>query len=174
MQHLYFVQESPKEKSEDMSEEENISNIFPLICEKPENFDEITLDRLYYLNDSFPQKSSTKNESELHEDSPNQLILINDYEAVFNQIKSNSNNNQENNNIMNCYNYNSSINENYENDEYNQPSFIKNIVKNNCFSPIKDETEEIIIKLESIKDKLKKAQQKSIRRKKENNDIILK
>ena len=153
MQHLNFVQESPKEKFDDMTEEEVISKIFPLNYEKVEIFDEISLEKLYYLNDTFPQKLSTKTESIRSEESTNQLLLINDYEAAFNQLESNSNS-QENNIIIQCY----------ENEEYSNPSFIKNIVsENKFFCPIKDENNEINIKIESERDKLKKVESKNKR-----------
>ena len=111
MQYEYFIPETPKEKME-TNEEEILRKIFPLKYEKIEKLDDISIDRLYCINDSESQKNSMKIISTENEESSNTILLIDDYEAVFNQLQSNQEdvNEKENKNI-NCYNYNFMINE---------------------------------------------------------------
>ena len=183
MQDECFIPESPKEKME-TNEEEIFRKIFPLKYEKIENLDDINIDKLYCLNDSESQKNSIKIISTENEESSNTILLIDDYEAVFNQLQSNQEdaNDKEKNNI-NCYSYNFTVNE-YEKEEYFIPYFIKNVVsENKCFCPMKNDNDEVVIKFQepNKKEKKYKTKQKKISKqngknldkikKKENNPI---
>ena len=182
MQYECFIPESPKEKIE-KNEEEILKEIFPLKYEKIEQSDDINIDRLYCLNYSESQNSSQKIISTNSENSSNTIVLIDDYEAVFNQLQSIEEdvNDKEKNNI-NCYNYDSTVNVNFEKEDFFTPSFTKNIVcENNYFYPIKNENDEIIIKLEELNKKGKNNKSKIIpkeinlgKNKKKRNKSILK
>ena len=157
MQNECFILESPKE-NEESNEEEILRTIFPLKYEKIEKYDDINMDRLYYLNDLESQKNSKLITSNEKEESSNVILLIDDYEAVFNQLQSNQEitNDQEKNNI-NCYNYDFTVNENYEKEDYNIPYFIKNVIsENNCFYPMNNGNDEVIVKFEEPNKKEKK------------------
>ena len=172
MQYEYFIPESPKEKME-TNEEEILRKIFPLKYEKIEKLDDISIDKLYCINDSESQKNSMKIISTENEESSNTILLIDDYEAVFNQLQSNQEdvNEKENKNI-NCYNYNFMINESSEKEDYSIPYFIKNVVsENKCFCPMKNDDDELIIKFEepSKKGKKYKNKQKKISKQNEKN-----
>ena len=164
MQYEYFIPESPKEKMV-TDEEEILRNIFPLKYEKIENLDDINIDRVYCLNDSESQKNTIKIISNENEESSNTILLIDDYEAVFNQLQSiqeNINNKDKNN--INCYSYNFTVNE-FEKEEYFIPYFIKNVIsENKCFCPMKNDNDEVIVKFEepNKKGKKYKAKQKKI------------
>ena len=153
MQYEYLIPESPKENLE-INEEEILKTIFPLKYEKVEKYDDINIDRLYCLNDSESQKNSKKIKSNESIESSNAILLIDDYEAVFNQLQSNQDYQEKNN--LNCYNHNFTV-ENYEREDYNIPYFIKNVVsENNCFYPMKNENEEVVVKFEEPNKKEKK------------------
>ena len=151
MQNEFFIPQSPKESLEDMTEEEMIKNIFPSKMENVENFDEINMDKLYYINSDLPL-NEVKNLSNEKDESLNEILLIDDYEAVFNKL--NSNPKKQEVKQINCYNYDSNLNENYEKDDFCIPYFVKNVVsENNCFCPMKNENEEIIVKVEEFNKK---------------------
>ena len=150
-----YIQESPKEQQECMSEEQMLSKIFPLKYETMENLDAINLDKLYYLNAPSTNKSSTFIKSIENEESNNSILLMDDYENVFNKLQSNRNEQQTNN--INCYDYNYCTNDNYEKEDYIIPSFIKDYDgKNNYFHAIKEEDEEVFVKVEEPLKKSKK------------------
>ena len=128
-----FMLESPKEKYE-ISEEELFQIIFPSKIEKIENFDEINMQKLYYLNNQSSQKGKIKNNSTKKEEALNEILLIDDYEAVFNKLESNE---DEQGNDANVNDESSFGNEIYEKEDYNKPSFVKNVVsENKCFFPM--------------------------------------
>ncbi len=140
-----FMLESPKEKYE-ISEEELFQNIFPSKIEKIENFDEINMQKLYYLNNQSSQKAKIKNNSTKKEEALNEILLIDDYEAVFNKLESNE---DEQGNDANVNDESSFGNEIYEKEDYNKPSFVKNVVsENKCFFPMMNDNIELIIKVE--------------------------
>ena len=135
-----FLTESPKEKS-DIEDEAMFKFVFPARVETLENLEDIDSDRLYFLNDSIPQKTSTQNESIHKEETPNELLLLDDYEAAFNKLGQNNN--------FNTYNYINYVQTNIDSDINGAPCFVKNILKeNNCFSPVENEKKEVIIKIE--------------------------
>ena len=172
MQNKCFIPESPKESSYDLTEEEMFKSIFPLTLEKIENLDEINTDKLYFLNEPpMSQKISPQIKSVEKEEPLNAILLIDDYEVVFNKLKS-SQNDQEKENI-NCYNYNYNIDE-YEREDYVIPYFIKNIVmENNYFCPVKNEEGELVVKVEETKKKGKKYKNKAEKKPKKNLSNIL-
>jgi hypothetical protein len=55
----FFIPESPKENL-DMQEEELFTRIFPSKIENTENFDEINMQKLYFLNIQNKQKPKKK------------------------------------------------------------------------------------------------------------------
>ena len=156
MQFEYLIPESPKENLES-NEEEILKTIFPLKYEKVEKYDDINIDRLYCLNDSESQKNSKKIKSNESIESPNAILLIDDYEAVFNQLQSNKGNiDDQEKNKLNCYNYNFTV-ENDEKEDYTIPYFIKNVIsENNYFYPMKNENDEVVVKFEEPNKKEKK------------------
>ena len=157
MSQEFYEPESPREKLDIFTEEEILKNIFPLQFQKIEDNDDINLDKLYYVNDTLTRKKSTQNDLENNKEEKGIDSLIDDYEAAFNKLGSNQNG--KDSNILNCYNYNNNINVSYEKEDYNIPFFIKNIVsENNFFSPINNENNELVVKVEEInkKDKFKK------------------
>ena len=172
MQNKCFIPESPKESSYDLTEEEMFKSIFPLTLEKIENLDEINTDKLYFLNEPpMSQKISPQIKSVEKEEPLNAILLIDDYEVVFNKLKS-SQNDQEKENI-NCYNYNYNIDE-YEREDYVIPYFIKNIVmENNYFCPVKNEEGELVVKVEETKKKGKKYKNKAEKKSKKNLSSIV-
>ena len=140
-----FMLESPKEKYE-ISEEELFQIIFHSKIEKIENFDEINMQKLYYLNNQSSQKAKIKNNSTKKEEALNEILLIDDYEAVFNKLESNE---DEQGNDANVNDESSFGNEIYEKEDYNKPSFVKNVVsENKCFFPMMNDNIELIIKVE--------------------------
>ena len=157
-QKFYFL-ESPKQKQEDFIEEEILKNIFPLQSQKIDDNDDINLDKLYYINGSLNQIRPAQNELENNKNDLDADLLIDDYEAAFNKLESNQN--DKISNILNCYNYNNNAIVSYEKEDYNIPFFIKNVVsENNYFSPINNENNELIVKIEEInqKDKSKNSE----------------
>lgn len=141
----FFMLESPKEKYE-ISEEELFQNIFPSKIEKIENFDEINMQKLYFLNNQSSQKAKIKNNSTRNEEALNEILLVDDYEAVFNKLESNE---DEQGNDGNGNDESSFRNETYEKEDYNKPSFVKNVVsENKCFLPMINDNIELIIKVE--------------------------
>ena len=150
-QKFYFL-ESPKQKQEDFIEEEILKNIFPLQSQKIDDNDDINLDKLYYINGSLNQIRPAQNELENNKNDLDADLLIDDYEAAFNKLESNQN--DKISNILNCYNYNNNAIVSYEKEDYNIPFFIKNVVsENNYFSPINNENNELIVKIEEINQK---------------------
>ena len=55
----FFIPESPKENL-DMQEEELFTRIFPSKIENTENFDEINMQKLYFINIQNKQKPKKK------------------------------------------------------------------------------------------------------------------
>ena len=152
----FFIPESPKENHEkDISEEELFHNIFSFKQQKQEHFDELNMNKLYFLNNPNIQKAKIKNENQDDKEALNEILLIDDYEAVFNILESNENKQE---NIDSFY-----ISENLDREDYNMPYFVKNVVsENKCFYPMKNENNELIIKIEDpiknckIKEKMTK------------------
>ena len=143
----FFIPESPKENI-DMQEEELFTRIFPSKIENTENFDEINMQKLYFLNIQNKQKPKKKDDSQKNEEALNEILLIDDYEAVFNKLESNENEQGNEDSFFH--------NENYEKEDYNMPSFVKNVVRENkCFYPMKIENDELIINVEEINKKNK-------------------
>ena len=169
MQHECFILESPKGNTEVISEEEMLQVICPLKFENCENYDDINLDKVYYLNNSLPKNAQIDNETKQNKEALNAVLLTDDYEAVFNKLESNNEikDNQENK-IITCYNYSSESIQNYESNDYDIPFFVKNVVcENNCFYPIQNDNLEVIVKVEQ-KEKKGKSQkpEKMLRAKK--------
>ena len=164
----FFIPESPKENT-DMQEEELFKNIFPSKIEKMENFDEINMQKLYFLNIHNQQKPKIKNDSQKNEEALNEILLIDDFEAVFNKLEANENEQGNEDSFFH--------NENYEKEDYNMPSFVKNVVRENkCFYPMKIENDELIINVEETnkknknKNKYKNENLKPIIKKKKNHE----
>lgn len=159
MQQEYYFVESPEEKSQ-LEDNAMLKFIFPQKIENFDNIEDIDIERLYFVKDSIPQKSSTQNESVHKEESLNELVLLDDYEAAFNKLGNNDN-----------FNYFNFINTNYDSDNNGTPCFIKNIVmENNCFCPIENEKQELIIKIDETSKKEKISNQKSSKIKKHRSD----
>ena len=159
MNQTFYFLESPKQKQEDFIEEEILKNIFPLQSQKIDDNDDINLDKLYYINGSLNRIGPAQNELENNKNDLDADLLIDDYEAAFNKLESNQN--DKNSNILNCYYYNNNTIVSYEKEDYNIPFFIKNVVsENNYFSPINNENNELIVKIEEInqKDKSKNSE----------------
>ena len=162
MNYEYFIPESPKTERE-ITEEEILESIFPSKLENIENFDEINIESCYYINNPKSQISDTKNES-VQNEAMNAILLIDDYDAVFNKLEGNLNQNEieQENELKN--NYNENYNSNYyninylnlEKEDYKAPFFVKNVVKENkYFCPIKNENGELIINVEESNKKCK-------------------
>ena len=161
MQNECFIPESPKEKFE-TNEEEMLKEIFPLKYEKIEKLDDINIDILYCLNDSGAHKNALKIISPENKDSSNKIVLIDDYEAAFDQLQSNQEDEKDkNNHTINCYDYNITVKDSYEKEDYFIPYFIKNVVsENKCFYPMNNDKEELVIKFEEPNKKEKKNKNK--------------
>ena len=156
----YFIPESPKSEIE-LTEEEMFKNIFPSILEKIENFDDINIDSYYYINNPKSQMNDKKNKLDQNE-AMNEVLLVDDYEAVFNKLERNLNQNeieQETELKDNFADFNGISNINYiniEKEDYNTPYFVKNIVsENKCFCPMKNEKAELVINIKETNKKYK-------------------
>ena len=160
MNYEYFIPESPKPERE-VTEEEIFNNIFPSKLEKIENLDEINMDAYYYINNPKSQTNDMKIETAQNE-VMNEVLLIDDYEAVFNKLEENLNQNEigQDNELKDNYtdfNANSITNYiNIEKEDYKTPFFVKNIVReNNCFCLMKNENPELVINVEEPNKKYK-------------------
>jgi hypothetical protein len=161
MQNECFIPESPKETQEYISEEEMFKFMCPLTFENFEKHEEINLDKVYCLNSPKNKNAQLESESRKNKEALNAVLLIDDYEAVFNKLESNEENQE--NKPLTCYEYTSEIVQNYEKED-NIPHFVKNVVsENNFFYPIQNENLEVVVKVEetSKKSKLKKKENSS-------------
>ena len=147
MEYQYFIQESPKSEKE-LTEEEIYKCIFPPKLETIENLNEMNLETLYFINNSSSKNENIKKESAQNE-VMNTLLLIDDYEAVFNQLEENPNENMnekewDKNSFLE--NSNMTYDINYEKEDFSLPFFVKNIVsENKFFYPINNENLELVI-----------------------------
>ena len=147
MNHEIFIPKSPvyTYSNEGLSEEELYKNIFSQGFETKENINGSDLDNLYYLNNisKESQNQITKKESTQKEDDLNAILLIDDYDLIFNKLETNKKELEERNEI-NVQN----INENYKMEDNNLPSFAKNFIsENKYFHFIENEKEELFIKI---------------------------
>ena len=162
METEYFIPESPKDSTEVISEEELLKCVCPLTFENFEKYDEINLDKVYFINDPQPKNNQLDkfdNKTKQNKEALNAVFLFDDYESVFNKLESNEEN-QENKNIS-CYSYSTDIIQSYEKEDYYIPFFVKNVVsENNYFYPIQNEKLEVVIKIEEncTKEKYKKSE----------------
>ena len=129
------ISENPKHSIEicTLSEEEIFNDIFALKSDGKENIDDLNLDQLYYLNDSFPKKKKKKSEEVF-----DTVLLIDDFNIAFKMLESNSTNNAPKNNNIKHFDC-------IRDDIANMPCFIENdISEKNCFSIIQNDQKEII------------------------------
>ncbi len=153
MQNECFIPESPKETQEYISEEEMFKFMCPLTFENFEKHEEINLDKVYCLNSPKNKNAQLESESRKNKEALNAVLLIDDYEAVFNKLESNEENQE--NKPLTCYEYTSEIVQNYEKED-NIPHFVKNVVsENNFFYPIQNENLEVVVKVEETSKKYK-------------------
>ena len=160
MQYENIYPESPKDYLyKEVNEDEIYQNIFPMKFISTENLEEINLDNIYYLNNVSPKSNNIKKESNPDIQDPNSILLIDDYETVFNKLDDDEKDKE------NCFHPDPNINEYYEREEYNRPYFLKNPVNEiKCFH-MENEDDELFIKIDIPKiDKNKES--------KENNEII--
>ena len=147
MEYQYFIQESPKSEKE-LTEEEIYKCIFPPKLETIENLNEMNLETLYFINNSSSKNENIKNESAQNE-VMNTILLTDDYEAVFNQLEENPNENMnekdwDKNSFLE--NSNMTYDINYEKEDFSLPFFVKNIVsENKFFCPINNENLELFV-----------------------------
>ena len=160
MQYENIIPESPQDiYYNEVNEEEVYKNIFPMKFYNTENLEEINLDKLYCLNNVSPKNQKIKNESDPNSQDPNSILLIDDYETVFNKLDNDQKDKEK------CFQTDPNINENYEREEFNKPYFLKKPVNEmKCFN-MENEDDEYFIKIEiPLIDKNKEG--------KENNEIV--
>lgn len=145
----FFIPQSPDNgySNEGLTEEELYQNIFSLKLETKEITNGNDLDNLYYLNNNSKkiqnQNKITKKESIQKEDDLNAILLIDDYDLIFNKLETNKKEEEERNEI-NVQN----INENYKMEDNNLPCFAKNFIsENKYFHFIENEKEELFIQI---------------------------
>ena len=152
MNHEFFMLQSPKAERE-LSDDEIFEKIFSTKIDRIENMDEINQNDLYFLKkDSSKnlEKESIKKESNENE-GMNTVLLIDDYDVIFNQLEGNQNMNSieqkittKNENADDCLCI--------EKEDYNIPFFLKNIVsENKYFCPMENEKSEVIIQVNEPK-----------------------
>ena len=152
MNHEFFMMQSPKSERE-LSDDEIFEKIFSSKIDRIENMDEINQNDLYFLKkDSSKniEKESIKKESYENE-GMNTVLLIDDYDVIFNQLEGNQNMNSieqkittKNENADDCLCI--------EKEDYNIPFFLKNIVsENKYFYRMENEKSEVIIQVDEPK-----------------------
>ena len=152
MNHELFMLQSPKAERE-LSDDEIFEKIFSSKIDRIENMDEINQNDLYFLKkDSSKnlEKESIKKESYENE-GMNTVLLIDDYDVIFNQLEGNQNMNSieqkittKNENADDCLCI--------EKEDYNIPFFLKNIVsENKYFYRMENEKSEVIIQVDEPK-----------------------
>ena len=152
MNHELFMLQSPKAERE-LSDDEIFEKIFSSKIDRIENMDEINQNDLYFLKkDSSKnlEKESIKKESNENE-GMNTVLLIDDYDVIFNQLEGNQNMNSieqkittKNENADDCLCI--------EKEDYNIPFFLKNIVsENKYFYRMENEKSEVIIQVDEPK-----------------------
>ena len=138
------VLESPKaNKFKEESEEEAFSKIFSFEMGQRENFDEIDMNKIYYIN----HKAQNKSENIKKEEHINEILLFDDFETAFNRLECNEEEEKNNASYFKI--------ESYEKEDYCFPSFVKRVVKESKCT-IKDDDKEIIINVEVPNKKPKK------------------
>ena len=152
MNHEFFILQSPKQERE-ISEEEMFEKIFSSKIDKMDNMDEINQNDLYFI-----KKESSKNQEKedikretIENEGMNTLLLIDDYDVIFNQLDGNQNTNEieqkistKIENVDDCLCI--------EKEDYNIPFFLKNIVsENKYFCPMDNDKSELIIKVDEPK-----------------------
>jgi hypothetical protein len=146
------MMQSPKSERE-LSDDEIFEKIFSSKIDRIENMDEINQNDLYFLKkDSSKniEKESIKKESYENE-GMNTVLLIDDYDVIFNQLEGNQNMNSieqkittKNENADDCLCI--------EKEDYNIPFFLKNIVsENKYFYRMENEKSEVIIQVDEPK-----------------------
>ena len=118
----------------------------------------MNLETLYFINNSSSKNENIKKESAKNE-VMNTILLTDDYEAVFNQLEENPNENMnekdwDKNSFLE--NSNMTYDINYEKEDFSLPFFVKNIVsENNFFYPINNENLELVINVNESNEKEK-------------------
>ena len=95
MNHEFFLLQSPKAERE-LSDDEMFEKIFSSKIDRMENMDEINQNDLYFLKRESSkniEKENIKKESNESE-GMNTVLLIDDYDAIFNQLDGNQNMNE--------------------------------------------------------------------------------
>ena len=152
MNHEFFMMQSPKSERE-LSDDEIFEKIFSSKIDRIESMDEINQNDLYFIKkDSSKniEKESIKKESYENE-GMNTVLLIDDYDIIFNQLEGNQNlnsfeqkNTTKNENVDDCLCI--------EKEDYNIPFFLKNIVsENKYFYRMENEKSEVIIQVDEPK-----------------------
>lgn len=142
----FFIPQSPDNgyNHEGLTEEEMYQNIFSLKLETKENINGTDLDNLYYINNNSKKNQITKKESTRKEDDLNAILLIDDYDLIFNKLEANKKEEEERNEVKV-----QNLNENCKmEDNNNLPCFAKNFIsENRYFHFIESEKEELFIKI---------------------------
>ena len=144
----FFIPQSPNNdySNEGLSEEELYQNIFSLKLEVKENINGNDLDNLYYLNINSKKSQNQINQKEptQKEDDPNAILLIDDYDLIFNKLETNKKEEEDKNEVKV-----QNINENYKMEDNNLPCFANNFIsENKYFHFIESEKEELFIKID--------------------------
>ena len=152
MNHEFYILQSPKSEKE-VSEEEIFEKIFSTKIDRIENMDEINQNELYFINRDLSKNEEKDNiKKEYNEnEGTNTVLLIDDYDIIFNQLERNQNMNEiehkatiKNENVEDCIFI--------EKEDYNIPSFLKNVVsENKYFCPMENEKTELIIQVDEPK-----------------------
>jgi len=149
MNHEFFMPQSPKAERE-LSDNEIFEKIFSSKIDRVEKMDEINQNDLYFIKRESSkniEKESIKKESNENE-GMNTVLLIDDYDAIFNQLEGNQNMNEiEQKSTTKIENVEDCIY--IEKEDYNIPFFLKNIVsENKYFCPMENEKSEVIIQVD--------------------------
>ena len=143
----FFIPQSPVNvyANEDLSEEELYQNIFSLKLDTKEIINGADLDNLYYLNNKSKKNEKTKKEESIQkEDDLNSILLIDDYDLIFNKLETNKKEEEEKNEIKV-----QNINENYKMEDNNLPCFANNFIsENKYFHFIENEIDDLFIKID--------------------------
>ena len=149
MNHEFFMPQSPKAERE-LSDDEIFEKIFSSKIDRVEKMEEINQNDLYFIKGESSkniEKENIKKESNESE-GMNTVLLIDDYDAIFNQLEGNQNMNEiEQKNTTKIENVEDCIY--IEKEDYNIPFFLKNIVsENKYFCPMENEKSEVIIQVD--------------------------
>ena len=167
MNEEYFMSQSPNDRSSVgfLSEEEIYNNVFSLKFKDEEDLSQSIYDNLYCLND---KSCKMERKSNNNNDEFNKILLIDDYDMVFNKLKINQNDKVDEVNEL-------KINENYEIEDNNIPLFDKNLnIEKNIFHFIENEKDEILITIEvpfKSKEVEKELKSEKIEKNEENQEI---